>query len=256
MTHSWDPQRYLVYADERGRPFVELLRRVDADEPATVVDLGCGPGNFTRLLATRWPGAKIRGIDGSNAMITRARADVPDIEFEVDSIATWVPDVPVDVLLANAALQWVPGHLAMLPRLLGGVAPRGWFAFQVPRVFDDPIHTVRRDLAAEPLFAELTRSIVDPSAHDVETYVTTLMDLGCTVDAWETTYHHVLRGEDPVFAWIAGTAARPTLDVLPGDVRAGFEIELKARLRQAYPTRADGTVILPFRRLFVVVRKP
>ena len=255
MTHSWDPQRYLAYADERGRPFVDLLRRVDADAPRDVVDLGCGPGNFTRLLAARWPLARVRGIDGSSAMIARARKDVPNIEFEVGSIATWAPDAPVDVLLANAALQWVPGHLALFPRLLEAVAPHGWFALQVPLVFEDPIHTVRRDLAAESPFTAYTRAIVDPFAHDVATYLTTLMDLGCSVDAWETTYHHVLRGEDPVFAWIAGTAARPTLEALPDDVRPAFETELKSRLRRAYPARADGTVLLPFRRLFVVARR-
>jgi len=254
MSHRWDPERYLTYADERGRPFVELLARVRADGPAAVVDLGCGPGNLTALLSERWPSATVIGVDSSAEMVERARADVPEIEFRVGDVRDWRPEGPVDVLVSNATLQWVPGHLELLPRLLDAVRPGGWLAFQVPGNFDEPSHTIRRDLAAEPPYDEHTRDVAVPDAHDAGTYLRALQGLGCEVDAWETTYLHVLRGDDPVFTWVSGTGARPTLQALPDDLRPRFEEEFRRRLRAAYPDEGVG-VVLPFRRVFVVARK-
>jgi len=256
-THSWDPERYLVYADERGRPFVELLARIDARSPRSVVDLGCGPGNMTRLLAERWPGAAITGIDTSPEMIDAARTAAPGIEFRVEDVRTWSPDEPVDVLFSHATLQWVPGHLEQLPRLIASVAPGGWFAFGVPGNLSEPTHTIREQLNAEPAYAELTAGVDAPAAVDAATYWKVLTDLGCEVDAWSTTYLHELRGEDPVFRWISGTGARPVLlalDAVP-ELRSSYEAELKRRLREAYPER-DGIVLMPFRREFVVARVP
>ena len=255
MAHTWDPDRYLTYADERGRPFVELLTRIDADDPATVVDLGCGPGNLTALLAARWPGAEVRGVDSSPEMIAKAREAQPGIDFQVGDLQDWRPAEPVDVLVSNATLQWVPGHLDLLPELLAGVRPGGWLAFQVPSNFDQPSHTIRGELAATPPYDAYTADVAVISSHDAGTYLDALVDLGCQVDAWETTYLHVLTGEDPVFTWVSGTGARPTLQALPPELRPGFEEKLKAGLRAAYPERR-GQVTLPFRRVFVVARKP
>src|SRR4051812_32770233 len=114
--HTWDPDRYLTYADERGRPFVELLSRVAAEDPSSVLDLGCGPGNLTALLVQRWPGARVVGIDSSAEMIARARETTPAVEFQVADLRDWLAgDAQVDVLLSHATLQWVPGHLELLP---------------------------------------------------------------------------------------------------------------------------------------------
>jgi trans-aconitate 2-methyltransferase len=258
VTHRWDPERYLAYADERGRPFVELVARVDADRPARVVDLGCGPGNLTRLLLDRWPEAQLTGVDSSADMIAKARADVDGVAFEVADVREWVTGAPaVDVLVSNATLQWIPGHLSLLPALLDAVSPGGWLAFQVPGNFDQPSHTIRAELAAEAPYAEHTGGVAVPDAHDAETYLDALAGLGCTVDAWETTYLHVLQGQDPVFTWISGTGARPTLlalEAVDPALRRRFEEELKRRLRAAYPMRPHG-VVLPFRRVFVVAHK-
>jgi len=256
VTHTWDPERYLTYADERGRPFVDLISRVGAEAPARVLDLGCGPGNLTALLAARWPGAVITGLDSSEAMVATARRDVPGLEFEVADLRDWRPDVPVDVLVSNATLQWVHGHLDLLPSLVAAVAPGGWFAFQVPANFDEPSHTIRRDLAALPAYAEHTAGADHPASHEPAAYYDALAALGCAVDVWETTYLHVLRGPDPVFTWVSGTGARPTLQALPDDLRPAFEADFKARLAAAYPPRADGTVLLPFRRVFAVAQVP
>ena len=250
---SWDPDRYLAFSDERGRPFADLVARIGAEDPRTVVDLGCGTGNLTVLLAQRWPAARVLGVDSSEEMVRAAPSDA-GVEFTVGDIREWSGSGdPVDVLVSNAALQWVPGHLDLLPGLVRAVAPGGWLAFQVPGNFDEPSHTIRRELAADPAYAAHTAGVAVPDAHDAETYLHVLRDLGCQVDAWETTYLHVLDGPDPVFTWVSGTGARPTLEALPPDLRADFEEEFKARLREAYPERA-GVVVLPFRRVFVVAR--
>ncbi|MGN6782299.1 MAG: methyltransferase domain-containing protein [Marmoricola sp.] len=259
MTEQWDPELYLAYADERGRPFVELLARVAAHQPATVTDLGCGPGNLTALLQRRWPAAEVTGVDSSAAMLQQARADHPTLHFVQADLRDHLGGAePVDVLVSHATLQWVPEHRALLPRLLAGVRPGGWLAFQVPGNFAEPSHALRRALAAEPAYAAATRGVAEPVAHDAATYLADLRALGCAVDAWETTYLHVLDqeryGEDPVFAWISGTGARPTLQAL-GRLRPAFEAELRRRLREAYPEEG-GAVVLPFRRVFVVARTP
>jgi trans-aconitate 2-methyltransferase len=256
VPHTWDPDRYLTYADERGRPFVELMARVGAEAPASVVDLGCGPGNLTSLLRERWPDADISGLDSSREMIEQARSAEPSITFEVADLRGWAAaGDPVDVLISNATLQWVPDHLDLLPSLVGRVRPGGWLALQVPGNFEEPSHTIRRDLAAEAPYAEHTRDVAVPSSHDPVVYLEALAGLGCTVDAWETTYLHVLTGPDPVFAWVSGTGARPTLQALPDDLRPAFEDEFRRRLRAAYPER-DGRVVLPFRRVFAVAQVP
>lgn len=259
MPHTWDPDRYLSYADERGRPFVELIARIEAESPASVVDLGCGAGNLTRLLVDRWPGAEVVGIDSSVEMVERADR-VPGVAARLGSIEDWArPSVsdgaaPADVVVTNAALQWVPGHLDLLPDLVARVSEGGWFALQVPGNMGEPSHTIRDSLAAEPEFAPFTDGVATPSSHDAATYLRALQACGCEVDAWETTYLHVLHGEDPVFTWVSGTGARPTLLALPATLRPRFEEEFRRRLRAAYPDEGHG-VVLPFRRVFAVARR-
>lgn len=251
--HSWDPQQYLRFADERGRPFVELLARVDVAAPRTVADLGCGPGTLTRLLRERWPGARVTGVDASAAMLQRAAA-IDGIDWVRADAAEWRSSEPLDVLVTNATLQWIPGHLELLPRLVGMLAPGGWFAMQVPGNFAEPSHVLRDEVAALPRFARHTGAAARPGAHDAETYLRALTALGLDVDAWETTYLHVLHGPDAVFEWVRGTGARPVLEALPDDLRPAFEDAFRARLREAYPADAAGRVVLPFRRVFAVGR--
>lgn len=253
MAHTWDPDRYRMYDDERGRPFLDLLARVRAETPRTVVDLGCGPGNLTALLKQRWPDADVRGIDSSSEMIEAA--DVPGVAFEVGDLRRWTPDEPVDVLVSNATLQWLPDHLELLPRLLRRVAPGGWFAFQVPGNFGEPSHTIRTDLATKAPYAAHTSTVAVPSSREPVDYLRALQVLGCEADVWETTYLHVLTGDDPVFTWVSGTGAAPTLQALPDDLRASFERAFRDRLAEAYPADSEGRVILPFRRIFAVARK-
>ena len=255
-TAVWNPTTYLAFADERSRPFADLTSRIGATAPRTVVDLGCGPGQLTAGLAHRWPDAAILGLDSSPEMIERAQQhSAPGLAFEVADLRGWSPDTPVDVIVSNATLQWVPDHLDLLPRLVDALAPDGWLAIQVPGNFDAPSHRLLYQLAADPRFADSTRGLERAAAPDAATYLASLAHLGLAVDAWETTYLHVLDGTDPVFRWISGTGARPVLQALGDDQRPVFEQEYKALLRKAYPEQPRGTV-LPFRRTFAVAHKP
>jgi trans-aconitate 2-methyltransferase len=252
---TWSPSTYLQFADERGRPFVDLLARVGAENPEVVVDLGCGPGQLTATLAQRWPEARVQGLDSSPEMVARAQDHAGGrLSFAVADLRSWQPEEPVDVLVSNATLQWVPGHRELLPQLVAAVRPGGWLAFQVPGNFGEPSHRLLHELAAEPRFAAATRGVLRPAAAEPTDYLADLSALGCTVDVWETTYLHVLTGPDPVFRWISGTGARPVLQALDQGRRTEFEAEYRARLAAAYPAGAYGTV-LPFRRIFAVARR-
>jgi trans-aconitate 2-methyltransferase len=251
----WNPTTYLQFSDERSRPFFELLARVDLIRASSVVDLGCGPGQLTATLAERWPEASVLGVDSSAEMIDAARRHESDrVRFELRDLRTWASPTPVDAIVSNATLQWVPKHRELLPRLVDMLEPGGWLAFQVPGNFDEPSHRLLRELAADARFAAATKEVVFPSSHDPEVYLADLAALGCGLDVWETTYLHVLDGPDPVFRWISGTGARPVLQVLEGPLLDEFVAEFKAGLRDAYPTRDHGTV-LPFRRVFCVARR-
>lgn len=262
---AWNPALYLTWGDERGRPFHDLVGRIDAAAPATVVDLGCGPGNLTTTLAHRWPEAQVRGLDSSPEMIEAARAADTDhlVAWQVEDVQTFARTAEpgsMDVLVSNATLQWVPEHLEVLPALVDTVRPGGWLAWQVPGNFDEPSHALLRDLSADPRWAEQLRNVHRPAAPSAATYLHLVRQLDggrgrLRVDAWETTYLHVLTGADPVFTWVSATGARTTLEALDAEQRPVFEAEYKALLRAAYPPGVDGSVVLPFRRSFVVLQK-
>jgi trans-aconitate 2-methyltransferase len=256
----WDPAEYLRFAGHRGRPFVDLLARVDAAAPSSVVDLGCGPGNLTVTLAERWPTAQVEGVDSSDAMIERAQAEHGAaaggrVRFAVGDLREWSPRAPVDVLVSNATFQWVRGHLDLLPRLVGAVRPGGWFAFQVPGNFAEPSHTELAAVRDLPRWRERLHGVdlATPWVAEPAAYLELLLSLGASADVWEATYLQVLPGEDAVLRWISGTALRPVLEILDEAERSEFTAEYGARLREAYPQQPYGTV-LPYRRIFAVAR--
>jgi trans-aconitate 2-methyltransferase len=255
---DWDPAQYLKWGGERSRPFFDLLGRVGASNPELVVDLGCGPGNLTATLADRWPTATVIGLDNSESMIEAAKPlERPRLSFRLGDVAGWRPPRPVDVIVSNAVLQWVPGHLDLLPGLVAQLAPGGWLAFQVPGNFESASHTTIAELRTSPRWrsrvgegAVRGLAVATPPA-----YLNTLASTGCAVDVWETTYLHVLAGDDAVLEWVKGTALRPVLSALSADDAAEFLGELGPLLRAAYPRTAYGTV-LPFRRIFAVAQRP
>jgi len=249
---AWDPSVYMRYADERTRPAVELLARVRCDSPQRVIDLGCGPGNSTAVLAARWPQAKLDGLDSSGEMLEQAeKSGVPARWIKAD-VASWVPPETYDVIFSNATLQWLDDHPVLIARLLRFVARGGTFAFQVPHNMDAPSHVLMREAAAAGPWAAKLRQVREVAVLQPADYFSILSN--AETDIWETEYLHVLKGEDAVYKWVSATGLRPFVQALDGAERDGFISAYQQKLRAAYPMRGDGTTLFPFKRLFVVAR--
>lgn len=252
MSSTWDPTLYLAFDDDRARPFHDLLARIGATAPRRVVDLGCGPGHLTSVLAARWPDATISALDSSPEMVAAARGR--GVDAELADVAAWTPAPDTDVVVTNAVLQWVPGHLDLLPRWLAAMPPEGWVAIQVPGNLAAPSHALAAELLTEPRWAGRVTDTHGMRGTEPTEYADVLAAAARHVDVWETTYLHRLTGPDPVLQWISSTALRPVRDALGADY-AAFRAELAPRLRAAYPARPDGTTWFPFRRIFAVARK-
>ncbi|HNM10309.1 MAG TPA: trans-aconitate 2-methyltransferase [Mycobacterium sp.] len=251
----WNPQTYLAYADQRSRPFFDLLARVGAESPRRVADLGCGPGNLTEHLAERWPEAVIEAWDNSAEMVAAARER--GIDARVGDVRAWIPAPGTDVVLSNAALHWIPEHAELLIRWVDRLERGAWIAVQVPGNFDAPSHASIRALAERRPWSEPLHDIPFRSGKVVESparYAELLTDAGCSVDVWESTYIHELTGENPVLNWITGTALTPVRDRLTEEQWQRFRAELAPMLDTAYPVRPDGRTLFPFRRIFIVAR--
>ena len=254
---TWSARQYSKFEAERNRPVVDLLAHVQTSPVRLAADIGCGPGNSTALLADHYPAASVTGMDSSADMIDAARQRLPDVHFEVDDIATWRNHGPFDVILANAALQWVPDHVRLLPMLLGRLAPGGSLAVQVPDNLAEPSHVLARDLATGRWPGRLDRAWESwDNRHPADFYHRVLSEAGASVDIWRTSYFHQLAGPDAIVEWFKGTMLRPFLDLLDAAERTDFLTAYRQLIADAYPTLPDGTVLLPFPRLFIVAQRP
>jgi len=253
---SWDPTQYLRFSNERLRPALDLMAQVPLAIARHVVELGCGAGNGTAILKQRFPSADVIGVDGSEAMLEKARIAAPDCSFVQGDFSTWAPATPPDLIFSNAALHWVTNHEVVFPRLVSLLPPGGVLAVQMPAMHDAPLRALQNEVAAQgpwaPLLADagFARGLL-PTAG----YYDLLRPLVTALDLWETTYLHVLTGEDAVTEWAAGSSLRPFLDKLPPDLRAGYRAAYTEALKPHYPKRPDGTTLLPFRRLFIVATR-
>lgn len=254
----WDPALYSAFAAPRLRPALDLLSRVEAKAPAGVVDLGCGAGNVTRLLAARWPQAAITGVDNSPEMLAAAAAEPSSIRWTQDDASTWEPQTAngVDVLFSNAALHWLDEHETLFPRLMGLLAPGGALAVQMPHNHYAASHAAMADtIEGGPWAAQLRPLARRFPVFDPDFYYDVLTPLCSSLDIWETQYLHVLDGENPVVRWTMGTALKPLADALDEPARTEFIAEYTRRIAEAYPRRADGKTLFPFQRLFIVAKK-
>lgn len=247
---TWDADQYLRFDDARTRPASDLLARIELGRPESVVDVGCGPGNSTELLRDRWPAARVIGLDSSPDMIDRARERVDGSTFVESDLWAWEPAAPVDVVFSNAVLHWLDDHREVFDRLMGWLAPGGTLAVQMPANYDQPSHVIMRQMAGDRGLGEVLRHPVGTP----EDYYRRLAGPGRRLDIWTTEYLHVLTGADPVVEWVRGTGLRPVLDRLDDEEGAEFLARYTAAVGRAYPPETDGTTLLPFRRLFIIVR--
>jgi len=251
--HEWDAGQYLRFADERTRPALDLIGRIDLAAPRRIVDLGCGPGNSTGLLRQRWPEAAITGLDSSADMLEAARREHPGIAFVAGDIAAWVPAEPCDLVFANASLQWVGDHARLLPRLLAAVAPAGALAVQMPRNHDFATHELMRRVAAEGAWRDRLAGARDPSpVKPPEFYYDRLAPLSRRIVLWETNYIQVMDGVPEIIEWLHGTGLRPFLARLDEAEQRQFLERYAALLADAFPPQVDGKVLLPYPRLFFI----
>ena len=251
---NWDAELYLRFGHERTQAAIDLAARIELASPARVADLGCGPGNSTAVLRARWPAAEVVGVDSSPEMIAAAKASDPAGRWVLGDLATWSADRPFDVIYSNAALQWVPDHAAVIPRLFELVAPGGALAIQIPAHFESPLHRLIEEIAdrpgwrGNPARAKAALTVERPGF-----YYDVLSPLAARVDLWVTEYWHVMDGPSAIVDWIRGTGLRPFLAACADDAeRSEFERQLLCGVERAYPRQADGRLLFPFRRLFVV----
>lgn len=250
---TWDPDRYLRFADHRSRPGLELISRIPDVEAATVVDLGCGTGGLTARLAERWPNASVVGIDSSAEMIERARGDHPQLTWHVGDITAWEPEEPIDVVYANAALHWLDDHEAVFHRLRAYLADGAVLAVQMPDNWAAPTHRIPAEVLDEEDWPDAVRSaLMRDRLSEPASYARWVQP--AEVDLWRTTYYQQLTGDDPVWTWVSGSLLRPVLAALEGSDRERFAELCRTRYAEAYPADADGVATLPFSRLFLVAR--
>jgi trans-aconitate 2-methyltransferase len=252
---SWSAKQYVAFEDERTRPVRDLLSAVPDIGVRRAIDLGCGPGNSTEVLHARFPGAQVSGVDSSDDMIAAARKRLPQLQFSVADMANWRDDGPYEVILANAVFQWVPDHAALFPALIGKLASGGALAVQMPDNLDVPAHRLMRDIAAQGSWSHKLAQAAEARAplRDAEWYHQLLRPLTARTDIWRTTYYHALPGgAAAIVEWFKGSGLRPFLAPLDDAESSAYLNRYTAAVAQAYPALADGSVLLPFPRLFLV----
>lgn len=253
---TWSSEQYSKFEKERNRPVLDLLAHIPAIRVNTAADLGCGPGNSTQLLKDQYPEALITGMDSSANMIDAARKRLPEVHFEVADIAAWKQQGPFDVILANAALQWVPDHGSLFPALIRKLTPAGSLAVQVPDNLDEPAHRLMREIAAQGPWAQKLSGITHLARHNAQWYYEQLHHQVSGLDIWRTTYYHVLEGgAAAIVEWFKSTGLRPFLDPLNHTERSAYLDQYQAALEKAYTINANGTVLLPFPRLFIIAQR-
>ncbi len=251
---SWSAEQYVAFEDERTRPVRDLLAALPPIDAHSLIDLGCGPGNSTEVLAARYPKAEVSGIDSSSDMITAARRRLPRANFAVEDLQHWRSAGPYEVILANAVLQWVSHHEALLPALIAKLAPGGALAVQMPDNLDEPAHRLMREVAAGgPWAAKLASSSAARAPLASAAWYYELLRLRCSkLDVWRTTYYHSLRGgAAAVVEWFKGSGLRPFLEPLTAAERSAFLERYTAAIAKAYPALTDGSVLLAFPRVFL-----
>ncbi|CAI8851144.1 Trans-aconitate 2-methyltransferase [Pseudomonas sp. IT-P12] len=255
---TWSAKQYVAFEDERTRPARDLLAALPPGDVRSAIDIGCGPGNSTQLLVERFSGATVRGVDSSADMIEAARQRLPQVQFDTVDIGSWNDSGPFDVIFANAVLQWLPDHDTLLPSLVARLTEGGSLAIQMPDTLNQPSHRLMHEVAAAGPWAGKLADAAGQrtdiaSASD---YYSMLKPHCSRVDVWLTTYHHPLaQGVSGVVEWFKGSGLRPFLQPLNDTEKTQFLEQYLAAVEQAYPVLPDGSVLLPFPRLFIVATR-
>jgi len=254
---EWDPQQYLQFKHERTQPSIDLVARIQLDNPQSVIDIGCGPGNSTQILRKKWLRANIVGIDKSEKMIQRARQDYPDQQWMVGDASMLDTDQKYDIVFSNAVIHWIPDHDVLVRRLFQLVNSNGVLAVQVPANQESPLYKSILKVSRSNKWHAFTAGREEAiTYHDAYYYYSQLASMTKEIALWETVYYHILNSHQDLIDWYKGTAMKPFLDSLPDDEsRKEFEEEIMDECKTFYPSQSDGRILYPFKRLFFTARK-
>ncbi|HEY9167710.1 MAG TPA: methyltransferase domain-containing protein [Candidatus Kryptonia bacterium] len=254
---KWNPHEYLKFAGERTRPSVDLAARIEIENPRSIIDIGCGPGNSTQVLRSRWPAAKIIGLDSSAEMIARASKDFPESEWITADVSSYSFPTKHDIVFSNAAIQWIPDHDELLPRLMDAVSSGGVFAVQVPSDAGSPLRLALLEVSARPEWNRFVAGAEKLAAyHDADYYYNILAPISSKFDLWETTYYHLLDFHKGLVEWYKGTGMRPFLERIPDEkMKIEFQNQILNECVKAYRIQDNGKLLYPFKRTFFIATK-
>lgn len=245
---QWNPQQYLLFRQQRTQPAIDLVNRLQPYSPATVVDIGCGPGNSTSVLQKAFPHAAVVGIDSSLPMIQKARAEYSNLTFEEGDAQSLTGHY--DLLFSNACLQWIPHHEQLIPQLMQHVNPNGILAVQIPMNQSEPLFCIIREVARQSRFHFESVHFEQNDSLSPREYYNILSDCSDHFDMWETVYYHKLPSHAHLLEWVRSTRLRPYLDCLNQQEQQFFEACIMEKAKKAYPLTPKGEVIFPFKRFF------
>lgn len=254
---TWNPTLYLKHSRARTRPALDLANQIPLEDPKRIVDLGCGTGTSTRILSTRWPNATVEGIDSSTDMLETAASESDKIKWTCLDLRDWIPEERYDIIFSNATFQWLDPINGLFERIVASLESGGVFAFQVPNNEDAPYHLCIVEVANRGKWKHLLNDVIGPLRYDSMSYYFDLLSGSSTrIDAWETRYYQVMEGAEAIVDWVCGTGLLPYLQALPEEsLRTEFKDDLLELYRASFPPTADGKILFPFNRQFVVAQK-
>ena len=254
---DWNPQLYLKFKNERTQPSIDLVYRININNPEKIIDIGCGPGNSTQILCQRWPDSCVTGLDNSHAMIEKAKTDYPEQKWILSDTDNLDQKIKYDVVFSNAAIQWIPEHEKLIPSLFNITKKNGAMAIQLPKFRDMPIGKSIEQISAKSRWNCYTSEADDLfTYHDYSFYYELLAEHSVKIDMWETSYIHTLDSQEAILEWIRSTALKPYLDCLENnDMKHEFEEDVLDEIKKNYPLQKKGKVLFPFKRLFFVAYK-
>jgi len=254
---KWNAEKYLLYVNERTQPAIDLASQIYLDYPVSILDIGCGPGNSTAVLAQRYPNADILGIDNSGEMINAACKNYPNLKFQrfdAEKDLTLLGHA-YDVVFSNACIQWLPNHAKLIKDLMHILKSGGVLAVQLPMIWEEPLHKDLEALASSEKWAA-EMHVLDCFHHlSYEEYFNILAENASDFRAWETVYMHRMKSHMSILEWYRSTGMLPYLSALPADRKDSFEEDYLDRLKDSYSTQNNGEILFRFPRFFFVAVK-
>lgn len=257
IKNDWNPDLYLKFDKERNQPSIDLISRINFKNPSFIIDIGCGPGNSTKILTTRWPKSIVIGLDNSAAMIEKAKKDFPNQEWRLLDAGKDEITGEFDIVFSNATIQWIPDHFDLLKKFKTILSDRGIIAIQIPLFFDMPIGKSIIRISKEKKWKDLLETATKMfTIHNFSLYYDYITDLYTSVEMWESSYIHVLNSQHSILEMIRGAGLRPYIDRLNNENdKIDFESKILTEIKKDYPLQKNGKVLFPFKRLFFIGKK-